>query len=165
MRRHLPGTHAVYVPRQLVNWCTKYGAIDLFTQECWHGAVPCHLNESSNVFDSFGRVISQNFFRKFTFEIIDYFKCCSNGSSRPQLNQMLEFSLNRPTTTTYPIFFPDRFRKQTDFFLGLRLVVLESNLSRYIHQPWWSIVLMLQNISEGHCQIYLPELMPHFLPL
>ena len=34
----------------------------------------------------------------FTFEIISYFKCRSNGSSRPHLNQMLEFSLNRPTT-------------------------------------------------------------------
>ena len=43
-------------------------------------------------------IISQNFFRNFTFEIIDYFKCCSNRLSRPQLNQMLEFSLNRPTT-------------------------------------------------------------------
>ena len=32
-------------------------------------------------------------FWNFTFEIIDYFRCRSNGSSRPQLNQMLEFSL------------------------------------------------------------------------
>ena len=37
----------------------------------------------------------------FTFEIINYFKCRLNGSSRPHLNQMLEFSLNRPTTTKY----------------------------------------------------------------
>ena len=56
------------------------------------------LKKSSNVFVSFGRVISQNFFRNFTFEIIDYFKCRLNGSSRPQLNRMLKFSLNRPTT-------------------------------------------------------------------
>ena len=55
-------------------------------------------NESSNVFISFGHVISQNFFRNFTFEIIDYFKCRSNGSSWPQLNRMLEFSLICPTT-------------------------------------------------------------------
>ena len=40
----------------------------------------------------------QNLFRNFTFEIIDYFKCHSNGSSRPHLNQMLKFSLNCPTT-------------------------------------------------------------------
>ena len=37
-----------------------------------------------------GRVISQDLFRNFTFEIIDYFKCRLNGSSRPHLNQMLE---------------------------------------------------------------------------
>ena len=45
---------------------------------------------------------SRNFtklFRNFTFEIIDYFKCSWNRSSRPHVNQMLEFSLNRPTTT------------------------------------------------------------------
>ena len=59
------------------------------------------LNESSFVFVCFGRVISQNLFRNFTFKIINYFKCCSSGLSRPHLNQMLEFSLNRPTTTTY----------------------------------------------------------------
>ena len=41
---------------------------------------------------------SQNLFINFTFEIIDYFKCHWNGSSRPHFNQMLEFSLNRPTT-------------------------------------------------------------------
>ena len=55
------------------------------------------LNESSIIFVCSGRIISQNLFRNFTFEIIHYFKCCSNGSSRPHLNQMLEFSLNRPT--------------------------------------------------------------------
>ena len=47
------------------------------------------------VFVCFGHVISQYF----TFEIIDYFKCRSNGSSQPHLDQMLEFSINRPTTT------------------------------------------------------------------
>ena len=57
------------------------------------------LNESSIVFVCFGRVISQNLFRNFTFEIIDYFKCHSNRSNWPHLNQMLEFSLNRPTTS------------------------------------------------------------------
>ena len=46
-----------------------------------------------------GCIISQNLFINFTFGIIDYFKCRSNGSSRPHFNQMLEFSLNRPTTT------------------------------------------------------------------
>ena len=46
-----------------------------------------------------------NFFRNFTFEIIDYFKCCSNGSSLPHLNQMLEFLLNRPTTSMYVYIF------------------------------------------------------------
>ena len=56
-------------------------------------------NESSNVFVSFGRVNLQIFFRNFTFEIIDHFKCHSNGSSLPQLNRMLESSLNCPTTT------------------------------------------------------------------
>ena len=50
------------------------------------------LHESSFVCVCFGRVILQNLFRNFTFEIIDYFKCRSNGSSRPHLNQMLEFS-------------------------------------------------------------------------
>ena len=60
------------------------------------------LNESSIVFVCFGCVISQNIFRNFTFEIIDYFKCSSNGSSRPHLNQMLEFSLNHPTTSCNP---------------------------------------------------------------
>ena len=59
------------------------------------------LNESSIVFVCFGHVILQNLFRNFTFEIIDYFKCRSNGSSRPHLNQMLEFLLNRPTTSQY----------------------------------------------------------------
>ena len=59
------------------------------------------INESFIVFVCFGRIISQNLFRNFTFEIINYFKCRSNGSSRPHLNQMLEFSLNRPTTSTY----------------------------------------------------------------
>ena len=54
---------------------------------------------SSIVFVCFGRVNLQNFFKKFTFEIIDYFKCRSNGSSRPHLYQMLEFSLNRLTTS------------------------------------------------------------------
>ena len=39
--------------------------------------------------------------RNFTFEIINYFKYRSNGSSRPHLNQMLKFSLNRPTTSAY----------------------------------------------------------------
>ena len=57
------------------------------------------LNESSIVFVCFGPVILQNLFRNFTFEIIDYFKCRSNRSSRPHLNQMLEFSLNRSTTS------------------------------------------------------------------
>ena len=56
------------------------------------------LNESSIVFMCFGRVILQNLFRNFKFKIIDYFKCRLNGSSRPHLNQMLEFSLNRTTT-------------------------------------------------------------------
>ena len=56
------------------------------------------LNESSIVFMCFGHVILQNLFRNFTFKIIDYFKCRLNGSSRPHLNQMLEFSLNRTTT-------------------------------------------------------------------
>ena len=91
--------HTCSVPRHLMNRCTKYGAIDLFTLECWHGAVLCHLNESSNVFVSFGCIISQTFFRNFTFKIVDYFKCRWNGSSQPQLNRMLEFSLNRPTTS------------------------------------------------------------------
>ena len=58
------------------------------------------LRESSReCFVCFGHVILQNSFRNFIFEIIDYFKCRSNGSSRPHLNQMLEFSLNRPTTS------------------------------------------------------------------
>ena len=56
-------------------------------------------NESYIVSLCFGRIILQNLFRNSTFEIIDYFKCRSNGSSRPHLNQMLEFSLNRPTTS------------------------------------------------------------------
>ena len=56
------------------------------------------LNESYIVFVCFGRVILQSLFINFTFEIIDYFKCHSNGSSRPHLKQMLEFSLNRRTT-------------------------------------------------------------------
>ena len=60
------------------------------------------LNESSIVFVCFGRLISRNLFRNFTFEIIDHFKCRLNRSSRPHLNQMLEFSLNRPTTSTHP---------------------------------------------------------------
>ena len=97
--------HICGVPRHLMNRCTKYGAIDLFTVDCWHGAVPCHFNESSNVFVSFSRVISQFFLRNSAFEIIDYFKCCSNGSSRPQLNRMLEFSLNRPTTSVHPYWY------------------------------------------------------------
>ena len=92
MPRHAPAhaRHTCGVPWHLMNRCTKCGAKDLFTLECWHGAVTGHLNESSNVFVSFGRVISQNFFRNYTFEIIDLL---SNGSSRPQLNRMLEFSL------------------------------------------------------------------------
>ena len=52
------------------------------------------LNKRSIVFVCFGRVILQNLFRNSTFEIIDFFKCCLNGSSRPHLNQMLEFSLS-----------------------------------------------------------------------
>ena len=56
--------HTCGVPRHLMNPCTKYGAKDLFTLECWHGAVLCHLNKSSNVFISFGHVISQ-FLQKF----------------------------------------------------------------------------------------------------
>ena len=101
--------HTCGVQRHLMNRCTKYVAIDLFTLECWHGAVPCHLNESCNVFISFGHVTSQNFF---TFEIIDYFKCRTNGSSQPQLNRMREFSLNRPTTTNNPerLSQPDYYR-------------------------------------------------------
>ena len=61
------------------------------------------LNENSIVFVCFDCIISQNSFRNFTFEIIDYCKCRSNGSSRPLLNQMLEFLLNRPTTRTYTL--------------------------------------------------------------
>ena len=92
--------HTCGAPRHLMNRCTKYGALDLFTLEC-----PCHFkNESSNVFISFGHVISRNFFRNFTFEIIYYFKCRSNGSSQPQLNRMLKFSLNRPTASHSYIF-------------------------------------------------------------
>ena len=53
------------------------------------------------VFVCFGHVISQYF----TFEIIDDFKCRSNGSSRPHLDQMLEFSINRATTSRYTYFF------------------------------------------------------------
>ena len=56
------------------------------------------LDESSIVFVCFGRVISQNLFKNFSFEIIDYFNYRLNWSSRPHLNQMLEFSLNRPNT-------------------------------------------------------------------
>ena len=56
------------------------------------------LNASSIVFVCFGRVILQNLFRNFTFEIINYFKCRLNGLSQPHLNQMLEFSLNHLTT-------------------------------------------------------------------
>ena len=87
--RHAPAhaRHTCGVLRLLMNPCTKYGAIDLFTLERWHGAVPCHFNESFIVFLCFGCAISQFFFRNFTFEIIDYFKWCSNGSSRPHLNQ------------------------------------------------------------------------------
>ena len=36
--------HTCGLPQQLMNRCTKYGAIDLFTLECWHGAVSCHLS-------------------------------------------------------------------------------------------------------------------------
>ena len=65
------------------------------------------LNKSYIVFVCFGRVNSQNVFRNFTFVIIDYFKCHWNGSSRSHLNQMLEFSLNLPTTSSKDIiFFP-----------------------------------------------------------
>ena len=68
------------------------------------------LNKSFIVFVCFGCVISQTLFRNFTFEIIDYFKCRSNGSSRPHLNQMLEFSLNRLTTITpHPKQYLDHF--------------------------------------------------------
>ena len=41
------------------------------------------LNESSIVFVCFGRIIKQNWFKKFTFEIIDYCKCRSNGYVAP----------------------------------------------------------------------------------
>ena len=51
------------------------------------------LLENFLCFVCFGHVISQFFFRNFTFEIIDYLKCRSNGSSRRHFNQMLEFSL------------------------------------------------------------------------
>ena len=61
------------------------------------------LKESSIVFVCFGRIISQNLFRNFIFEIINYFQCRSNGSSWPHLNQMLEFSLNRPTTRKHVV--------------------------------------------------------------
>ena len=61
------------------------------------------LNERSIVFVCFGCVISQNLFRNLTFEIIDYLKCRSNRSSWPHLNQILEFSLNRPTTSPKPM--------------------------------------------------------------
>ena len=47
------------------------------------------------VFVCFGHAISQYF----TFEIIDYLKCRSNGSSWPHLDQMLEFSINRQNTS------------------------------------------------------------------
>ena len=76
------------------------------------------LKESFIVFVCFGRVISQNLFRNLTFEIIDYFKCRSNGSSRPHLNQMLEFSLNRPTTNRSAIYPQGRTFK---YSLGGRL--------------------------------------------
>ena len=73
------------------------------------------LNESSIVFVCFGRVILQNLFRNFAFELIDYFKCRLNGSSRPHLNQMLEFSLNHPTTSNLKIkiTFPVGIRSRT----------------------------------------------------
>ena len=63
------------------------------------------LRESSREFSLFCMFWPRNFaiffFRNFTFEIIDYFKCRSNGSSRLHFNQMLEFSLNRPTTSDF----------------------------------------------------------------
>ena len=85
--------HTCGLPRQLMNQCTKYGAMDLFenslvlTQSC-----SVSPNKSSIVCVCFGRVILENVFRNFTFEIIDNFKF--RGSSRPYLNQMHEFSLN-----------------------------------------------------------------------
>ena len=63
--------------------------------------MPAHARHTCSVPRQFGRVILQNLFRNFTFEIIYYFKCCMNGSSRPHLNQMLEFSLNYLTTNAY----------------------------------------------------------------
>ena len=77
-------------------WRNRFVYSWVLTLSIWSRSVS--LNESSIVFVCFGRVISQNLFRNFTFEISDYFKCHSNGSSRPHLNQMLEFSLNCPTT-------------------------------------------------------------------
>ena len=123
MPRHAPAhaRHTWGIPWQFMNPSTKYGAIDLFTLECWHGASPCHF---SNVLENFllfradlrwskisfrkvfivflciGCVISQNSFRNFQFEIFDYFKCRSNRSSRPHLNQMLKFLLNHLTTNS-----------------------------------------------------------------
>ena len=56
------------------------------------------LNENSFLI-CFGGVRLQNLSRHFTFEIIDYFKCHSNGSTRPHPDQMLEFMCNRPATS------------------------------------------------------------------
>ena len=69
VRRHMP-RHTCGVPRQLINRCTKHGAIYMFTLESWHGAGLCHFAEVLENFLYFGRVISQKLFRNFTFEII-----------------------------------------------------------------------------------------------
>ena len=70
-------------------WRNRFVYSWVLTQSC-----SLSLNKSSIVFVCFGPVILQILFRNFTFEIIDYFKCRSNRSSRPHLNQMLKFSLN-----------------------------------------------------------------------
>ena len=99
-------------------------------------------------------IISQNFFRNFTFEIIDYFKCCSNRLSRPQLNQMLEFSLNRPTTN-----------------INLNSIAVISRIVRGfitpILRPPWAVKVADANCADScaHCKFWpneLPRLLHSF---
>ena len=147
MPRHEPGTCQAHMR------CTA--AIDESVHQVWRNrfvyswvltrSCSVSLNESSIFFVCFGRVILQNWFRNFTFEIIDYFKCRSNGSSQPHLNQMLEFLLNRPTTSYYQRCYPSNSVALSDWNTSIFISnSLFSNINATLSQlksvSWLSVI-------------------------